>query len=105
MESEVPEENQLALVAFVTSLVAIAALLLTFWLIVPAVVFGLIALTLGLKARRRAVAGAGRRDMAMAAIVLGLVAMLGTPWSAWVSAAGEDWGRSCAIDPVPDPNC
>lgn len=105
MESEVSGKNQIALVALVTSLVAVAALLLMFWLIAPAVVLGLTALALGFKARRRALNGEGRRDMAMAAIVLGLVAVLGTPWGLWVSESGADWGRSCAVDPSPDPNC
>lgn len=104
MEAESSKKNQPALVGLVAGIFAVAALGAIFWIIVPSVALGLLALVLGIVGRRRALKGAGRRDMAVVAIVLGLVAALGTPWAALVSESGEDYGRQCALNPS-DPDC
>lgn len=98
------EKNQPALIALISAVLAVASLLAIYWMVLPAVALGAIAVAYGIRGRRRALAGQGRRDMAVVAIVLGLVSILGTPWAALVAKSGEDYGRDCALSPA-DPDC
>lgn len=81
---------------------AIAALLSVamFWMIVPSVGLGIAAIVLGLRSKSGD-AGKGR-EFAAAAVALGIVAILGTGGSWITSAAGEDYGRDCALNPQDD---
>lgn len=70
-----------------------------YWMIVPGVVFGLAAVVLGVRARRRAA-----RETGGVAVVLGVVALLLVPSVPAVVDDAEDWGRHCALNPS-NPDC
>ncbi len=97
--------DSLALWALGTAVLGVAAVIVAYWLILPAVVLGLIAVILGVIARRRAAPGARAHDIATVAVCLGAVAMLFTPVVLMQTSAAEDWGRDCALDPERDENC
>jgi hypothetical protein len=97
--------HSLALWALVSALLGVAAVIVAYWLVLPAVVLGLIAVILGVIARRRAPPGARAHDMATVAVCLGAVAMLFTPVVLMHTSAAEDWGRDCALHPEQDENC
>ncbi len=103
---EVRPSDTLAGVGLALAVLALLGAAFVYWLVVPGVVLGAAAATLGFIARRRAIAGGrGSRDLAVVVITLGVVAILFTPVVMMASKAGEDWGRSCALDPQHDPNC
>jgi hypothetical protein len=97
--------HSLALWALVSGVLGVAAVIVIYWLVLPAVVLGLIAVILGVIARRRAAFGAGAHDIATVAVCLGAVAMLFTPVVLMQTSAAEDWGRDCALHPEHDENC
>ena len=97
--------DSLAAWALVSSAFALLAVMVTYWLIVPAVVLGLLAIVLGRIARRRAALGARGRDIATVAMCLGAVAVVFTPVVLMQTSAAEDWGRDCALHPEEDENC
>jgi hypothetical protein len=80
--------------------VGVLAAVFTYWLVVPGVVLGLVAVLLGWRARRDGVSEAGS-----VAIALGIVAILLVPSVLVVVGDAEDWARDCALDPTHDPNC
>jgi hypothetical protein len=100
-----PGPDSLALWALVAAVFAIVGVSVLYWLVVPAVLLGLIGVVLGVIARRRAVPGARARDVATVAVCLGAVAMLFTPVILMQTSAAEDWGRDCALHPEQDENC
>lgn len=71
-----------------------------FWMVIPSVGLGVVAIVLGMRSKTGN-AGKGR-EFAAAAITLGIVAILGTGGSWITSAAGEDYGRDCALHPGDD---
>ena len=71
-----------------------------YWLIVPGVILGAVAVVLGWRARRD-----GDSEHGSVAIALGIVAILLVPSVLWVAESAENWGRDCALDPTHDPNC
>ncbi len=97
--------HSLALWALVSAVLGVAAVIVAYWLVLPAVVLGLIAVILGVIARRRAALGARGHDIATVAVCLGAVAMLFTPVVLMQTSAAEDWGRDCALHPEQDENC
>ncbi len=97
--------HSLALWALVSSALGVVAVIVAYWLILPAVVLGLVAVIAGVIARRRATPGARERDIATVAVCLGAVAILFTPVVLMHTSAAEDWGRDCALNPEQDENC
>ena len=70
-----------------------------FWMIVPGVIFGIAAIVLGARARRR-----GDREMGSVAVALGIAAVLLVPSVILVASDAENWGRDCALNPT-NPDC
>ncbi len=97
--------DSLALWALVSAALGLVAVIVAYWMVLPAVVLGLVAVIVGVIARRRAALGARARDIATVAICLGAVAMLFTPVVLMQTSAAEDWGRDCALHPEQDENC
>jgi Flp pilus assembly protein TadB len=71
-----------------------------YWLVVPGLVLGVVAVVLGWLARRD-----GERERGSVAIALGIVAVLLVPSVPAIADDAEQWGRDCALDPTHDPNC
>lgn len=70
-----------------------------FWMVVPGIVFGIAAVALGIRARRRSAPEAGS-----VAIALGIAALLLVPSVLFMIDGAEDWGRDCALNPT-NPDC
>ena len=66
-----------------------------YWIVVPAVVFGVAAIALGWRARKD-----GPSELGSVAIALGLVGILLVPAVLLVVDEAEDWGRECALEPT-----
>lgn len=96
--------NPAALAAIVVAVLAVAALVVMYWFPPPSAVLGLGAVVLGVVGRSRAIHGRGSRDIAVAAIVLGVVAILGNGLVQQVKSDSEEFGRHCAAQPT-DPDC
>ncbi len=77
----------------------ILAAVWAFWMVVPGIVFGVAAIALGVRARRRAALEAGS-----VAIALGITALLLVPSVLAIVDEAEDWGRDCALRPT-NPDC
>jgi O-antigen ligase len=71
-----------------------------YWMILPGVILGAVAVVLGWRTRRNG--GSERGSVAMA---LGIVAIFLVPSALFIADSAEDWGRDCALDPTHDPNC
>ena len=97
--------DSLALWALVSAALGVVAVIVAYWMVLPAVVLGLVAVIVGVMARRRAAPGARARDLATVAVCLGAVAILFTPVVLMHTSAAEDWGRDCALRPEQDENC
>jgi 4-hydroxybenzoate polyprenyltransferase len=103
MEAEAGQGRSLAMAAFVVSVVAVLAMGVAYFLLVPSMLLGIVGAVLGIVGRKRAVGG--RRELAVAAICLGLVALFVTPWAQLnVDRSGRAHGRHCALNPS-DPDC
>lgn len=100
-----PAADSLAVWALVIAVLAVVAVIGVYWLVLPAVGLGLIAVVLGVIARRRVGPGGRAHDIATVALCLGAVAMLFTPVVLWQTSSAEDWGRDCALHPEQDENC
>lgn len=91
----------LAKAALGISLLALLATGVIFWLFVPSILLGLVAVALAVVARRRdQQAGQGAREMTLIALCLGAVSIVGTPWAALVASGAEDHGRLCQREPT-----
>ena len=88
-----------AALAVASGALGIAAAVWAYWLVVPGLVFGIIAVVLGAWSHRR-----GAREAGSVAVALGIVSVLLIPSVLFVVAEAEDWGRDCALDPT-DPDC
>jgi hypothetical protein len=97
--------DSLALWALGSAALGVVSVIVIYWAIVPAVLFGLVAVIVGIMARQRAERGGRARDIAIVAVCLGAVAMLFTPVVLMHTHAAEDWGRDCALRPEHDENC
>ena len=91
--------NRRAAAAFVCGLVAVVSALVVFWLWLPSMLLGIIAVSLGVDGRRRAAAASVARELAVAAIALGVVAILMTPAVNQIANSERDYGRKCALNP------
>lgn len=100
-----PRAERMAVWAVASATLGLVAAAFVYWLVLPAVVFGGTAVVLGVLSRRNGGLGKRGHDLATVAICLGAVAVLLTPVVLMVAQDGEDWGRSCALDPDHDPNC
>lgn len=97
--------DSLAFWALASAALGIAAVIVAYWMVVPSIVLGLVAVIVGVIARRRGVPGARAHDIATVAVSLGAAAMLFTPVVLMHTSAAEDWGRDCALHPEQDENC
>jgi hypothetical protein len=87
-------------IALVAGVLGVVAAVWAYWMIIPGVILGAIALVLGWRARRN-----GGSELGSAAIALGIVAILLVPSVLSVTHDAENWGRDCALEPTHDPNC
>jgi hypothetical protein len=87
-------------VAFGCGVLGVVAAVWVYWLVVPGVLLGLVAVVLGWRARRK-----GDRELGSVTVALGIVALLLVPSVMAIAESAEDWGRDCALDPTHDPNC
>jgi hypothetical protein len=90
-------------IALGCGVLGVLAAVWAYWLILPGLILGAVAVVLGWRARRaRRDGGSERGSVAMA---LGIVAILLVP-SVLVAVDGaEKWGRDCALAPTHDSNC
>jgi uncharacterized membrane protein (UPF0136 family) len=91
----------LSMIALACGVLGVIAAVWVYWLILPGVILGSVAVVLGWHTRRKE-EGSERGSVAMA---LGIVAILLVPSVLAVAHSAEDWGRDCALDPTHDPNC
>jgi hypothetical protein len=88
------------LIALACGILGVAAAVWVYWLILPGVTLGAVAVGLGWLTRR-----SGNREGGGVAIALGIAAILLVPSVLFIADAAESWGRDCALDPAHDPNC
>ena len=85
--------------AVASGALGIAAAVWAYWLVLPGLAFGIIAVVLGAWSHRRGVHQAGS-----IAVALGIVAVLLVPSVLFIVGEAEDWGRDCALNPS-NPDC
>jgi hypothetical protein len=78
----------------------VVAAVWVYWMILPGVILGAVAVVLGWRTRRN-----GGSERGSVALALGIVAILLVPSVLVVADNAEKWGRDCVSDPNPDPNC
>jgi hypothetical protein len=89
-----------SMIAFGCGVLGVASAVWVYWLILPGVILGVVAVVLGLRTR-----GKDGSERGSVAIALGIVAILLVPSVLAVADGAENWGRDCALDPTHDPNC
>ena len=87
-------------IAVACGVLGVLAALWVYWLILPGVILGAVAVVLGWRTRRN-----GGSELGSVAMTLGIVAILLVPSVLVIADQAEDWGRDCALDPTHDPNC
>ena len=87
-------------IALVCGALGVLAAVWAYWMILPGLILGAVAVVLGLLARRD-----GDRERGSVAMTLGIVAILLVPSVLFIANDAENWGRDCALDPTHDPNC
>lgn len=87
-------------IALACGVLGVVAAVWIYWLILPGVILGAVAVVLGWRTRRKE-----DSERSSVAIALGIVAILLVPSVLAVADGAEDWGRDCALDPTHDPNC
>ncbi len=93
MEAAPSTPNGWAVAGFVCSLLGTVAAGLVFWLVVPQFVLGIAGGGLGAWGWRAAKRGAGQGGLAVAAMVLGAIAVLSIPLAQlFYRAITGDWG-------------
>jgi len=80
-------------------MLAIAGAVWLYWLIIPGALFGIAAVSLGVRLHR-----SGDRSVGSAAIALGIAALFLVPSVLYVAVQAENWGRDCALNLV-NPDC
>ncbi len=103
------QSDRLPIIALVCGGLAVIAAFIAFWMVFISVGLGIAAIVLGVRIRGRYTGDVGRdsrdvkaRELASAAIALGIVGILGTGGSFLVSQGAEEYGRDCALNPSPD---
>jgi hypothetical protein len=101
-EDQVPQisNKTLSMIALACGVLGVVAAVWVYWLILPGVILGAVAVVLGWHTRRK-----GSIEPGSVAMALGIVAILLVPSVLAVAHSAEDWGRDCALDPTHDPNC
>ena len=92
------EKSQVAGLALASGILGVTATFALFWMIFLPVGLGIVAVVLGVLVLRRSGTDVSGK-LAVAAVALGVVAILGSAGSIAVSSGGEDYGRKCALDP------
>jgi predicted PurR-regulated permease PerM len=87
-------------IALVCGALGVLAAVWAYWMVLPGVILGAVAVVLGWLARRD-----GHREPGSVAMTLGIVAILLVPSVLVIANQAEKWGRDCALDPTHDPNC
>jgi len=87
-------------IALACGVLGVLAAVWAYWLVVPGVILGAVAVVLGWRSRRN-----GVNELGSVAIALGIVAILLVPSVLSVTHDAENWGRDCALEPTHDPNC
>jgi hypothetical protein len=88
-----------ASVGLACAVLAIFAIVIMYWLWLPSIILGAVGVALGIKGRKSAGAGASGRELAAAAIALGIAAILLTPGVNMIAEGEADYGRKCALNP------
>lgn len=91
--------NRAASVGLACAVLAIFAIVVMYWLWLPSIILGAVGIALGIKGRRDAGGGASARELAAAAIALGIAAILLTPGVNMIAKGESDYGRKCALNP------
>ncbi|GJM36860.1 MAG: hypothetical protein DHS20C19_02270 [Acidimicrobiales bacterium] len=86
-------------VAITCGVLGVLGAVWAFWLVLPAVIFGLAAVVLGVRVRRR-----GDREAGSVAVTLGVVALLVLPSVFFVVDSESDYVRNCTLNPT-DSDC
>jgi hypothetical protein len=87
-------------IALACGVLGVIAAVWAYWMVVPGLILGVVAVVLGWRSRRKA-----GNELGTVAIALGVVAILLVPSVLTIANDAEEWGRNCAIDPTHDPNC
>jgi hypothetical protein len=87
-------------IALTCGVLGVLAAVWAYWMVLPGVILGAVAVVLGWRIRRNE--GNQRGSVALA---LGIVAILLVPSVIAVTDGAEEWGRDCVLDRHPDPNC
>jgi hypothetical protein len=85
--------------ALVCGILGVLAAVWAYWLVLPGVILGAVAIVLGWRARRN-----GGNEAASVAVALGIVAILLVPSVLIVVNGEQDYARNCALNPA-DPDC
>lgn len=96
------QRDRLPIIALACGALAAIAAFLIFWMVFISVGLGIAAVVLGMRIRGREAGDAKGRELATAAIALGLVGILGTGGAWLITEWAEDYGRDCALNPSPD---
>ena len=92
--------SKIQLIALACGVLGVIAAVWAYWMILPGVILGAVAVLLGWRIRRKE--GNQRGSVAIA---LGIVAILLVPSVLILTNEAENWGRDCALEPTHDPNC
>lgn len=87
-------------IAVACGIVGVVAAVWAYWMILPGLILGAVAVVLGWRNR-----GNGNQEGGSVAIALGIAAILLVPSVLVIVDDAESWGRNCALDPTSDPNC
>lgn len=87
-------------IAVACGIVGVVAAVWAYWMILPGLILGAVAVVLGWRNR-----GKGNREGGSVAIALGIAAILLVPSVLVIVDEAESWGRDCALDPTNDPHC
>ena len=87
-------------IAIACGVLGVLAAVWVYWLILPGVILGAVAVVLCWRTRRN-----GGTERGSVAMTLGIVAIFLVPSTLFIANGAEDWGRDCALDPTHDPNC
>ena len=87
-------------IALACGVLGVLAAVWVYWLILPGVILGAVAIVLGWRSRRN-----GGSERGSVAMTLGIVAIFLVPSALFIADGAEDWGRDCALDPTHDPHC
>ena len=88
------------LVAVACGILGVVAAVWVYWMILPGVTLGAVAVVVGWRTRHDR-----SREGGSVAIALGIAAVVLVPSVLIIANEAESWGRDCAVDPTHDPNC